>query len=761
MEFAPSARRPGDDGVILDSFPAPTLEFGPREQELRERIREWIEAHDPGPPPEGYKERIAALTDWQRMLSEAGFVGLAWPRRYGGGGLDEAAEAVLAQELATTDMGELINRIAVYMVGPSLMELGSEEQRERFLPGMLDASELWCQGFSEPEAGSDLAAVRTFARREGDELVLNGHKVWTSRAGIAHWCAALVRTDRDAERHHGLSMAIVDMNAEGVEAVPLPQLLNEPHFNEVFFDDVRVPVTRVIGGLGDGWAAAMSMLSYERGLLMFERGIRLRRRFDELVDQVQQAGLGADQSVRERLGAVAADLTLVEAQAYRTLAARRAGTLRAGATSVDKLLLSRAYQRLFAVAVDVLGSEVARTRNEWTHDLLESRGTSIYGGTTEIQLNIVARQVVTPDGATPGATSDPSELDEMVRSIDVAAEALLPVERLLAAAAEDRPLDDAVQRGVVGLGWSGAAVPEALGGLGLDSRAHAALAAVAGRRLLPAAIRGEAFLLAPLLATLTRRDDTDAGRWLEALLAGELRGGGAVIARDAGPMPLHGKAPALLTLGPGAALVACVHRDRALLIDVRADPVRLEEVPGLDPGQRTVRLHLDGCLSPARVLSGPPLAALRRTWSIATAAEAFGAGQRALELAVDHAREREQFGRPIGSFQAVEHLLARARVELEGAEAALGRLVAAELDGDPREALAASVAHAVPAAARAACETSIQVHGGMGFTWELGLHLYYRRVLALQYELCGDGRSARAAGESYLALRGENRVASV
>jgi alkylation response protein AidB-like acyl-CoA dehydrogenase len=380
--------------VILDTFPAPTLVFGPPEEDLREEIRAWLRENAAGDPPSDYAARLVVLTEWQRALHSAGFIGLSWPERYSGRGLGLAAEAVLAEELARSAMPELINRIGVYMIGPTLMDFSGEEQCERFLPGMLDASELWCQGFSEPDAGSDLAAVRTSARRDGDEFVINGQKVWTSRAGIARWCAALVRTDREERRHRGLSMAIVDMHGAGVTVQPLPQILGEPHFSEVFLDDVRVPVGDVIGEIGDGWRVAMKMLSYERGLFVLERQIRLRRRLDQLAQAVVEQGRDGDVSIQERIGRVHVNLQLLEAQVYRTLAGQLAGTLRPGATSVDKLLLSHVYQELFALAVDVLGGRDAATMNEWTHDLLESRAVSIYGGTTEVQHGIIARQLL-------------------------------------------------------------------------------------------------------------------------------------------------------------------------------------------------------------------------------------------------------------------------------------------------------------------------------------------------------------------------------
>ncbi|MHB1858916.1 MAG: acyl-CoA dehydrogenase family protein [Solirubrobacteraceae bacterium] len=444
----------------LDSFPAATLRFGKAESDLRERLRAWIATHDAGElagdagelaseagelageagelageageAPAGAAakipadaaaevlasageleqgrgglgedrdERLSGGIRWQAALHRAGFIGLSWPCEYGGGGLGLAAEAVLAEELAASGQPELINRIGVYMVGPTMMDLDSEEHRRRFLPGMLDASELWCQGFSEPDAGSDLAAVRTSGRIEGAELAIDGQKVWTSRAHVARWCAALVRTEPGSRRHRGLSMAIVDMRSPGVTVRALPQILGERHFNEVFFDDVRVPVEDVIGLPGEGWRVAMQMLSYERGLFVLERQIRLHRRLDELVEALLRGEDGGSGSlpaggrtaVLERAGRVRAALELLRAQAYRTLAAQRDGVLRSGATSVDKLLLTDVYQELFALAVDVLGPNVAMSMNGWTHDLLESRAVSIYGGSTEIQHGIVARQLL-------------------------------------------------------------------------------------------------------------------------------------------------------------------------------------------------------------------------------------------------------------------------------------------------------------------------------------------------------------------------------
>lgn len=330
---------------------------------------------------------MTALIRWQRQLHRAGFIGLSWPTEFGGGGMGLSAEAVLCRELAATSMPQLINRLALYTWGPTILSLGAEEQKTRFLPGMLDADEIWCQGFSEPDAGSDLAAVRTRAQVSGDVLVVDGQKVWTSRAELSKWNAVLVRTDPEGVRHSGLSVLIVDMESPGVTVRPLLQMLGEPHFSEVFFDGVEVPLENVLGGLGNGWAVAMEAMAYERGLFVLERATGLRRRLADLVDRLYVLGK-LDHAV-ESLGVLESKLALLEAQVLRTLGQQENGTLTPGSSSVDKLFLADVYQDIFATAFDHLCDE--GLDDGWIHDLLESRSVSIYSGTSEIQRNVIAR----------------------------------------------------------------------------------------------------------------------------------------------------------------------------------------------------------------------------------------------------------------------------------------------------------------------------------------------------------------------------------
>ena len=332
---------------------------------------------------------------------------------------------------------------------------------------------------------------------------------------------------------------------------------------------------------------------------------------------------------------------------------------------------------------------------------------------------------------------------ELARGMDAALAQLLRTPALLVAAGADAPLDDGTQRALIELGWSSVGVPEDAGGLGLGWDQIARLSAVGGRRLLPAAMRGEAFVLAPALAALAEDGDVQAGDWLAALLAGEMRGAGAQAKATTGG---H-----IALLPPGARLLALVHGDAVAVLDLADDSVRTESLAGLDPGQgaTVVKVGTD-TLASCRI-TGAPAARIRQLRLVATLAEAFGAAQRCLELACEYASEREQFGTRIVAFQAVSHRLAEMAVGLESSDAGIGRLVAALARGTDALELSAALCHAVPAAARAACEGAIQVHGGAGFSWELGLHLYYRRVLVLQEELGGFSGSARRVGAGYLA----------
>jgi alkylation response protein AidB-like acyl-CoA dehydrogenase len=339
---------------------------------------------------------------------------------------------------------------------------------------------------------------------------------------------------------------------------------------------------------------------------------------------------------------------------------------------------------------------------------------------------------------------------ELARSMDAALAQLLSVPRLLAAAAADAPLSPAVQESLLALGWAGIAVPEAHGGLELPWHLAARLAAVAGRRLLPAAARGETFVLAPALAALADGGDAGAADRLSGLLEGRLRGGAATLE----PGTDHGVA----YLPPEAELVAVVSGARLAVLAVAGDAVQITPLAGLDPGQGACRVTVDLDRPAIPALADEAAEQIRRGWQLATLCEAFGAAQRCLELSTAYAAEREQFGVKIVSFQAVSHHLAQMAVSLEASEAGLGRLVASLAAGPGDQGLLRALCHWVPAAARSVCEGAIQVHGGAGFSWELGLHLHYRRVLVIQTALGGGSGSARRAGSEYLRSLGDDNA---
>ncbi|WP_162143149.1 acyl-CoA dehydrogenase family protein [Granulicoccus phenolivorans] len=367
----------------------PTLRFDDADEDVRARLRRFIDDHDPGRPSADFPERVAQLRQWQAALCAAGFIGMSWPESDGGQGRGLSAEAVLCEELGRTTMPELINRIALYTVAPMIQQWGTPEQRSRLLPGMLDASEIWCQGFSEPSAGSDLAGIRTRARRDGDDWVINGQKVWTSRALWSKWCALLVRTDGEPGSHKGLTLVALDMGTPGVTVRPLYQMLHEAHFSEVFFDDVRVPHANVIGEPGQGWRVAMSTMGFERGLFVLERQIGLRRRLAVLAEQV-----GERPDAHVKLGELAAMLEVLRAHTYRTLAEQDLGILEPGSTSVDKLLLTECYQAVCGEAFDLNSQPDRLFMDEIAHDLIEARSVSIYSGSTEIQRNVIGSQIL-------------------------------------------------------------------------------------------------------------------------------------------------------------------------------------------------------------------------------------------------------------------------------------------------------------------------------------------------------------------------------
>jgi alkylation response protein AidB-like acyl-CoA dehydrogenase len=357
------------------------------EAAFRAELRSWLEANRP-----------ADLRQWSQALYEAGYVGVTWPPRYGGGGRAPLYQAILLEELARAEAPAHLNTIGLGMAGPTILAHGTESQKERYLPPILSADEIWCQGFSEPGAGSDLAGVRTSARLEGDRFVVDGQKVWSSYAHIAHRCILLARSDPDATRHEGLTYLIVDMHGPGVEVRPLRQLTGDAEFNEIFFAGVEVPVDDVVGEIGAGWQVAMTTLLHERGTLGISLQVRLEIAVRRLVELARDRGATPVQ--RDAIAREWIELQALRYTNYRALAHLEQTGVPGPEGSIAKLVWSEANQRITKLALDLLGRDAPLSGDNapyggwWQHEQLRSRGNTIEAGTSEILRSIVAERVL-------------------------------------------------------------------------------------------------------------------------------------------------------------------------------------------------------------------------------------------------------------------------------------------------------------------------------------------------------------------------------
>jgi alkylation response protein AidB-like acyl-CoA dehydrogenase len=370
--------------------------------EFRSQVRRWLEenlagrfarlrgAGGPGREHEAYPERLA----WNRHLAAAGWTCLGWPREHGGRGATLAQQVIFYEEYARSGAPARVGYLGEELLGPTLIEFGTPEQQRRFLPKIVAAEELWCQGYSEPGAGSDLAAVATTATRDGDEWVITGQKVWTSLAHVADWCFVLARTQPGSRRSAGLSYLLVPMRQAGVTVRPIRQLTGTSEFNEVFFDGARTRAGLVVGEPGDGWRIARATLGFERGVATLGQQIGFRRELGQLVGEAQRTGAAADPLLRDKLARAWIGLEVMHAYALRPV------TETGAEASVMKLLWSRWHQALGELSMEVLGapSMVARGApydlGDWQRLYLFSRADTIYGGSDEIQRGIIADRVL-------------------------------------------------------------------------------------------------------------------------------------------------------------------------------------------------------------------------------------------------------------------------------------------------------------------------------------------------------------------------------
>ena len=383
------------------------MRFSPEDEEFRGRIAEWLAANvpaelrgagGPGREPAAYAARLA----WTTRLAAAGLTCLGWPKEYGGHDATLVQQIIFYEEYARSRAPARVAVVGEELLGPTLIAYGTPEQKRRFLPPVAAVEELWCQGYSEPGAGSDLAAVATRAVPDGDEWVINGQKVWTSLAHVADWCFVLARTEPGSRRSAGLSYLLVPMRQPGVTVRPIRQLTGTSEFNEVFFDDARTELGNVVGEPGDGWRIAKATLEFERGVGMLGQQVGFRREFGELVEKARQTPGGTDPLLRDRFARAWIGLEVMRAYALDTLG-EPPGT--GAEPSVLKLLWSRWHQALGELAMDVRGAQSLvgvsmagpgepEDLDAWQRLFLFGRAETIYGGSDEIQRNIIATRAL-------------------------------------------------------------------------------------------------------------------------------------------------------------------------------------------------------------------------------------------------------------------------------------------------------------------------------------------------------------------------------
>jgi len=356
--------------------------------------------------PRELDDRMALLQRWQAACYDAGYVGRTWPAEFGGGGRPPVEQIVVDQELAAAGAPEFANIVGLGVLGPSLLRFGNDEQRRRYIPPILSAEEIWCQGFSEPEAGSDLASLRTRAVQDGDNFVINGQKTWVSWGQYAKYCGLLARTDDTVPRHRGISMLIVDMSAPGVEVRPMTQITGHAEFSELFLDDVVVPRENLLGELGDGWKIAMYTLGHERGTAALPRQVKLRTWFDRAVSaarrrEVDGRPLIDDPEAQAALARALIGIEVLRHHAYRTAGEFLQGGAVGPESSSVKLLMAEAEQRLASTVLEVLGPTLQGgdpddipENDFWYETYLYSRAASVYGGTRQIQRDIIADRIL-------------------------------------------------------------------------------------------------------------------------------------------------------------------------------------------------------------------------------------------------------------------------------------------------------------------------------------------------------------------------------
>ncbi len=386
------------------------LTFTPEDQEFRERVREWVQKNLPeewkDSIPRTQEEREIINRQWDKKLYEGGWAAIAWPKEYGGMGATLIQQLIFNEEMAMADAPEGLMH-GKGMLGPTLFKFGTEEQKKKHLPPILRGDVVWCQGFSEPNAGSDLAALQTRAVIDGDHLVINGQKVWSTWGYLADWCFALVRTENTVPKHRGITYVMIDLKTPGVTVRPLDQITGVHDFCEIFFEDVRVPLENVVGEINRGWYVAMTTLTHERSTAYLGHPIRFRNQLERLADLARNTKrngrpMSEDPVIRQKLARSFIEVESFKHIVYRTISSRVRGEEPGAEASMAKLYYSEMLQRMTELAMEIEGpysqlvrnSKWALVEGDWQYQFLYARAATIAAGTSEVQRNILAEHIL-------------------------------------------------------------------------------------------------------------------------------------------------------------------------------------------------------------------------------------------------------------------------------------------------------------------------------------------------------------------------------
>ena len=719
-------------------------------------IRRQSEAKAKARAEQSKVDRTAVARAWQAELVDNCLAGPGWPKT--AGGLELSLEDQLDYYRMTSAAGVPAHPCQVsFIVAPVLIKYGSAEQQQRFLRPLLRADEFWCQGFSEPGAGSDLASLSTHAVREGPVYRVTGQKVWTTMANQADWMFALVRTGVPGRGSDGITYLLISMHSPGITVRPLRDISGGADFAEVFFDDVEVPVEHRVGEEGKGWSIMRTSLGHERATAFLADEFKHRRTADQVLDFLVEQGLDSDPLVRQEIARMESGVRTIAANSARALGAVLRGEDPGGVASVNRLVKSQSEQHMHTLALraagpcGLLGSRAAGAvdSGRWTYGYLKTRASTIGAGTAEIQRNTIAESVLgLPSHRSEGtrsasvrpgaplAVADQSEL-ELREVLAKALDARVNVEALLDPKRAAERGDPVVWSALVEFGLPGLALDETRGGAGAPARLLYAALEVAAKALAPTPLVPSVIALD--LAAAAGADEVaeriaggapaafaiplDDGGWVTTGACLPDWDGGYVI----GQLPLVIGAPdaevllVLASSGGGEAL---------LLVDPAGAGVTVEPEEPLDLTAAVGSVTLDKAAGEVLADGEDVRRALdnaRRRALLTVAADSIGLAAAALDQAVAWAGEREQFGRKIGSFQAVSHPCADMLVALEGARSQVFAAADADELDDVDCMLAAAAAFD---AGVFAAERSIQIHGGMGFTWEHPAHLLLRRARA-------------------------------